>query len=57
MEKDFLIFSDVTNFHKVSSFQQRKKKTHPEDLAVGLCKLLFASQASHNQEVYWPNRY
>lgn len=57
MEKDFLIFSDVTNFHKVSSFQQRKKKTHPEDLAVGLCKLLFASQASHNQEVYWLNRY
>lgn len=25
METTFLIFSDVTNFHKVNSFQQRKK--------------------------------
>lgn len=57
MEKDFLIFSDVTSFHNASSVQQREKKTNPEDLAVSLCKLLCASQASHNQEAYWLNRY
>ena len=60
MEKAFLIFTEVSSYHKVSSFQKRKKKTRIfwcGSLQPHSCKLLWAGQPSHHQEVYWLHRY